>query len=164
MIDSWPLRGAAVRVKSLQRMDRRFEAIDRRFDAIDLRFVGIDRRLEGIDGRIEGLDTRVSRQFTWLVGLHVTTLAAVVAPSSRADDVRCQQPRSADRFDPYAWPHTGVSRSPSAATSLMADEPAHAAACVALPFAGGQGFRPCRPRTMSRGLQTFGAGTTGAKE
>jgi archaellum component FlaC len=62
-----------------ERMDRRFEAVDRRFDAIDWRFVGIDRRLEGIDRRIEGLDTRVSRQFTWLVGLHVTTLAAVVA-------------------------------------------------------------------------------------
>lgn len=65
--------------RRFEAVDRRFEAIDRRFDAIDLRFVGIDRRLEGIDRRIGGLDTRVSRQFTWLVGLHVTTLAAVVA-------------------------------------------------------------------------------------
>lgn len=62
-----------------QRMDRRFEAIDRRFDAVDVRFLGMDRRLDAIDRRIDGLDARISRQFTWIVGLHVTTLTAVVA-------------------------------------------------------------------------------------
>ena len=40
-----------------QRMDARFEAVDRRFDA---------------------LDGKMSRQFMWLVGLHVTTLVAIV--------------------------------------------------------------------------------------
>lgn len=68
MIDG--IREALVSLE--QRMDRRFEAIDRRFEAIE-------RRLDGLDGRIDGLDTRMSRQFTWIVGLHVTTLAAVVA-------------------------------------------------------------------------------------
>jgi hypothetical protein len=40
-----------------RRMDSRFEAVDRRFDA---------------------LDGKMSRQFMWLVGLHVTTLVAIV--------------------------------------------------------------------------------------
>ena len=65
--------------RRFEAIEHRFEAIDRRFDAVDVRFLGIDRRLDGIDRRIDGLDTRISRQFTWIVGLHVTTLAAVVA-------------------------------------------------------------------------------------
>ena len=40
-----------------QRMDRRSESIDRRFDSID---------------------SKMSRQFTWLVGILVTTLGATV--------------------------------------------------------------------------------------
>lgn len=40
-----------------QRMDARFEGVDRRFDA-----------LEG----------KMSRQFMWLIGIQVTTLAAIV--------------------------------------------------------------------------------------
>ena len=46
-------------------MNRRFEQIDQRFDRID--------------GRIESLDAKVDRQFTWLVGLQMATLLAVVA-------------------------------------------------------------------------------------
>lgn len=75
------------------RVDRRFEAIDRRFDAIDRRFEAIDRRFEAIDRRfdslerrfdvferrVDGLDDKMSRQFTWLVGLQVTTLGAIFA-------------------------------------------------------------------------------------
>jgi hypothetical protein len=48
------------------------ERMDRRFDNIDVRFVGIDQRLDG-------LDAKLSRHFTWLVGLYVTTLIAIVA-------------------------------------------------------------------------------------
>jgi uncharacterized coiled-coil protein SlyX len=58
--------------------DRRFEAIDRRFEAIDRRFEAVDRRFDVLDRRIDGLDEKVSRQFVWLVGLHVTTLVAMV--------------------------------------------------------------------------------------
>ena len=47
------------------RMDRRFEAVDRRFEAIDHRF--------------EALEDKMSRQFMWLVGIQVTTLASVLA-------------------------------------------------------------------------------------
>jgi uncharacterized coiled-coil protein SlyX len=69
-----------------QRMDRRFElleqrftTIDQRFVTIDQRFVAIDQRFAGLDQRIDALDAKVSRQFTWLVGMHVTTLVAIVA-------------------------------------------------------------------------------------
>jgi hypothetical protein len=59
-------------VRSLEhRVDVRFEAIDRRFEAVDRRFDTVDRR-------IDALDEKVSRQFVWLVGLHVTTLVAIV--------------------------------------------------------------------------------------
>lgn len=53
------------------RVDARFEAIDRRFEAVDRRFDTVDRR-------IDALDEKMSRQFVWLVGLHVTTLVAIV--------------------------------------------------------------------------------------
>ena len=47
-----------------QRMGARFEAVDRRFDTVDR--------------RIDRLDDKVSRQFVWLVGIHLTTLVAIV--------------------------------------------------------------------------------------
>ena len=47
------------------RMDRRFEAVDRRFEVVDRRF--------------DALDSKMSRQFLWLVGLSVTTLATMAA-------------------------------------------------------------------------------------
>lgn len=55
-----------------ERMDRRFESIDARFQAVDHRFEGMERRLDG-------LDDKMSRHFVWLVGVQVTTLAAIVA-------------------------------------------------------------------------------------
>jgi len=42
--------------------------LERRFDA----------RLDTIDRRIEGLDDKLGRQFSWLVGIQVTTLVAIV--------------------------------------------------------------------------------------
>ena len=49
-----------------------------RFDVVERRFEAIDRRFEGVDARFEALDQKISRQFVWLVGMQVTTLAAVV--------------------------------------------------------------------------------------
>jgi uncharacterized coiled-coil protein SlyX len=59
-------------------MNRGFEAVDRRFEAVDRRFEAIDRRFDGLDRKMEILDDRVGRQFVWLVGVQVMTLAAVV--------------------------------------------------------------------------------------
>jgi predicted nuclease with TOPRIM domain len=50
------------------RTDTRFEQFERRTDA----------RFDAIDRRFEVQDDKTARQFTWLVGLHVTTLIAVV--------------------------------------------------------------------------------------
>jgi hypothetical protein len=46
------------------RMDHRFDAVDRRF--------------EMIDGRLDGIDGKLSRYFTWLVGLYVTSVIAAI--------------------------------------------------------------------------------------
>ena len=51
------------------RMDRRFEQFETR---VDQRFVQVDARIDALDGK-------VSRQFVWLVGLHVTSLITVMA-------------------------------------------------------------------------------------
>jgi hypothetical protein len=56
----------------------RFEAVDRRFEAIDRRFEAVDRRFDGVERRLDVLDDKLSRQFLWLVGLHVTTLATTL--------------------------------------------------------------------------------------
>ena len=69
-----------------RRCDARFDAVDRRiggleekfdrrFDAFDDK---LDRRADKSDRRIEGLEDKMSRQFSWLVGIQVTTLVAIV--------------------------------------------------------------------------------------
>jgi len=69
--------------RRFEAIDRRFDGVDRRFDAIDGRFTGfeesVDRRFSGVEQRFDAFDAKVSRQFTWLVGIQVTTLAAMVA-------------------------------------------------------------------------------------
>jgi hypothetical protein len=42
--------------------------LDRRFEA----------RGDAVDRRFEALDDKISRHFTWLVGIQVTTLVAIV--------------------------------------------------------------------------------------
>jgi hypothetical protein len=42
--------------------------LERRFDA----------RLDGVDRRTEALEDKMSRQFSWVVGIQVTTLLAIV--------------------------------------------------------------------------------------
>lgn len=39
----------------------------------------MDRRFEAVDRRFEALEEKMSRQFMWLVGIQVTTLASVLA-------------------------------------------------------------------------------------
>ena len=62
-----------------RRFDARFDAFERRIDALDQK---VDRRTGALEDRFERrydtLEEKVSRQFTWLVGLHVTTLVAIV--------------------------------------------------------------------------------------
>jgi hypothetical protein len=58
------------------RADARFISLDQRLEAFEQR---VDRRFEGVERRLDGLDEKVTRYFVWLVGVLVTTLAAVVA-------------------------------------------------------------------------------------
>jgi hypothetical protein len=38
----------------------------------------MNRRFEAVDQKIDRLDDKVSRHFTWLVGIQVATLVAIV--------------------------------------------------------------------------------------
>jgi flagellar capping protein FliD len=75
--------------RRFEQIDRRFEQIEQRFERIDLRFEHLDQRLDRrfgqtdvrftqVDRRMDALDAKVSRQFVWLVGLHVTSLIAMM--------------------------------------------------------------------------------------
>jgi uncharacterized coiled-coil protein SlyX len=79
MIDG--IRAALVSLE--QRMDRRFEAVDRRFEAVDRRFDALEQRFtaleDKIDRRFATTDRQIARQFIWVVGVQVTTFAALVA-------------------------------------------------------------------------------------
>ena len=62
-----------------QKMDRRFEDVNQRFEDLDQKvgrlFLGLETKIDGVDS---SLDAKVSRQFTWLVGIQVAVLVAVV--------------------------------------------------------------------------------------
>jgi uncharacterized coiled-coil protein SlyX len=62
-----------------QKVDRFREELAGRIEALDQRLSG---RIEALDqrlsGRIEALDHKLSTQFTWLVGIQVAVLPAVV--------------------------------------------------------------------------------------
>ena len=57
---------------SVRQLERRFDA---RFDQLERRF---EARFDVHDRRFEALDEKVSRHFTWLVGIQVSTLIAIV--------------------------------------------------------------------------------------
>ena len=52
------------------------QKIDRRFSELDQK---MDRRFGEVDQKFGALDVKLSRQFTWFVGLFVTTLVAIGA-------------------------------------------------------------------------------------
>ena len=58
-----------------QRVDNRFDQVDRRFEQLERRF---EARFDSIDRRFEVQDEKMSRQFTWVVGIQVTTLVAII--------------------------------------------------------------------------------------
>ena len=61
-----------------QRVDDRFQQVDDRFQRIDERFDRVDERFDRADRRLDRLDDKLSRHFTWLVGIHVAVLIAVL--------------------------------------------------------------------------------------
>ena len=65
-----------------QRMDRRFEGIDRRFESLEQRVNALDRKMDaGFAATNQRMDAGFAAQdhrFAWLVGIQLTTTAAVV--------------------------------------------------------------------------------------
>jgi chaperonin cofactor prefoldin len=79
--------------RRFEQMDRRFEQMDRRFEQVDQRFAALqdqmNRRFEQVDQRFtvlqdhmnqrfDAVDQKIDRHFTWLVGIQVAVLVAVV--------------------------------------------------------------------------------------
>ena len=60
-------------------MDGIRDALSNLETRVDRRFEGVDRRFENVERRLDALDDKLSRHFVWLVGVQVTTLAAIVA-------------------------------------------------------------------------------------
>ena len=60
-------------------VDRKFEAVDRNFEAVDRRFEAVDRRFDEVYGKIDGVRGDAHREFRWVVGIQLTTMAAVMA-------------------------------------------------------------------------------------
>jgi hypothetical protein len=60
-------------------MEGRFAQIDERFVQMEGRFVQMEGRFAQIDERFRHSAAKSSRQFKWLVGMHVTTIMAFVA-------------------------------------------------------------------------------------
>ena len=65
--------------KSIDALRSQMTATDER---VDRRFTGLESRLatfeDRMDRRFDALDSRLSRLFTWLVGLFIVTMTAIV--------------------------------------------------------------------------------------
>jgi len=81
------LRGALLGLQDemhrlFEQVDRRFEQVDRRFEQVDRRFEQMDQRFTDLQGqmnqRFDAVDQKIDRHFTWLVGIQVAVLVAVV--------------------------------------------------------------------------------------
>jgi len=59
-------------------MNRRFAQVDQGFQQVDRRFDQVDSRFERTDSRLDSMDAKIDRHFTWLVGLQMATLLAIV--------------------------------------------------------------------------------------
>ena len=63
----------------IARLDAKISALDAKLDAQIARLnARIDAHANRLDVRIDGLDAKISRQFTWLAGMQVATLLAIV--------------------------------------------------------------------------------------
>jgi hypothetical protein len=63
---------------------RRFEQVDRRFEQVDRRFEQVDRRFEQVEQRFQVFDLKVDRHFTWVVGIQVALMLAVIGAMAGA--------------------------------------------------------------------------------
>ena len=68
-----------------QKMDRRFDAVDRGFESIDHRFAAVDQRFAAVDQKFAALDQKIDRvhhtldtKISWVVGIQVALLLAVI--------------------------------------------------------------------------------------
>lgn len=86
-VSTTDVRGALAELQAqmnrrFEQVDHRFEQVDRRFEQMELRFLGVDNRLNDLQAqmnqRFDSVDQKIDRHFTWLVGMQVAVLVAVV--------------------------------------------------------------------------------------
>jgi hypothetical protein len=70
--------------RRFEQVDRRFEQVDRRFEQVDRRFEQVDRRFEQVEQRFQVFDLKVDRHFTWVVGIQVALMLAVIGAMAGA--------------------------------------------------------------------------------
>jgi DNA anti-recombination protein RmuC len=96
-VDAYAMSGSDLRgaLAGLQdQTNRRFEQVDQRFEQVNRRFFELqdqmNRRFEQVDHRFvelqdqmnrrfDAVGQKIDRHFTWLVGIHVAVLLAVVS-------------------------------------------------------------------------------------
>lgn len=61
------------------RVSEHSRAVDGIREAIRHMEERMDRRFEAVDRRLTSVDDKMTRHFVWLVGIQVTTLAAIIA-------------------------------------------------------------------------------------
>lgn len=63
-------------------MNRRFDGMDakfeRRFDAVDAKFDAVDVKFQGVSQRFDDVRASAHRDFQWIVGIQLTTMAAII--------------------------------------------------------------------------------------
>jgi hypothetical protein len=66
----------------------RVDGVDAKVDRLDAKVDRLDAKIDAagqrLDARIDALDAKVSRHFTWLVGIQVTVLIAIVGALLRS--------------------------------------------------------------------------------
>jgi len=64
--------------RRFEQVDRRFEQVDHRFEQVDRRFEQVERRGEQTDGRFLALESKIDRHFTWIVGIQMALMLAII--------------------------------------------------------------------------------------
>ena len=59
-------------------LQERVAHVEGKMTELSLRLTGVDEAIRRLDERFDVLDGKMSRQFMWLVGIQVVTLAAIV--------------------------------------------------------------------------------------
>ena len=64
--------------RHFEQVERRFDQVERRFEQVDRRFEQVESRFQQVDNRFQAFDVKVDRHFTWVIGIQMTLVLAVI--------------------------------------------------------------------------------------